>query len=132
VSESPQPQGHKEAPPELLTAIRQFNAGEYYACHETLEELWISERGVVRRMYQGILQIGVGLYHLQRGNEAGARNLLRRGSDQVRAFAPECCGLDLTALVSACETLLVNLESRDSDYPCMVSAEDMPRIAMLP
>ena len=30
-------------PPALLHGIEQFNAGEYWECHETLEGLWIAE-----------------------------------------------------------------------------------------
>ena len=30
---------------ELLEGIGQFNRGEYYECHETLEEIWMHEQG---------------------------------------------------------------------------------------
>ena len=36
----------KERPPlKLIEGIGQFNAGEYYDCHETLEEIWMHEPG---------------------------------------------------------------------------------------
>src|SRR5438874_1803308 len=42
-----------EAPPELLyVGLEQFNRGEYFEQHETLEELWASEPRLIRRLYQ--------------------------------------------------------------------------------
>ncbi len=36
----------EESPPrQLLEAVRQFNAGEWFECHETLEDLWVGEKG---------------------------------------------------------------------------------------
>src|SRR6266542_3604300 len=61
-----------EAPPrQLLEAIEQFNRGEYFEQHETLELLWRDERREIRRLYQGILQIGVAFHHLRRLNHHG-------------------------------------------------------------
>ena len=37
-----------ESPPgQLLLAVRQFNAREWFECHETLEDLWIGEEGEI-------------------------------------------------------------------------------------
>ena len=59
----------QEPPPaELLRGIEQFNQREYFECHETLEALWNSERETIRVLAKGILQVGVGCYHLLRGN----------------------------------------------------------------
>ena len=66
-------------PPRLRRGIEQFNRGEFYEQHETLEEEWLAERDPVRYLYQGILQIGVGFEHLRRDNRAGARALWQRG-----------------------------------------------------
>ena len=68
------------APPLLLEGIAQFNRGEFFAQHETLERLWRAERRDVRRLYQGILQIGVAFHHLRRGNHHGTMYMLTRGA----------------------------------------------------
>src|SRR5919199_117222 len=53
-----------EPPPsELSKAIAEFNAGEFFEQHETLELLWRATPGEIRHLYEGILQIGVGVYH---------------------------------------------------------------------
>ena len=40
-------------PPLLLEGIAQFNAGEYWECHETLETIWRVESDHIRYLYQG-------------------------------------------------------------------------------
>jgi predicted metal-dependent hydrolase len=69
-----------EPPPALLVkGVQQFNAREFFECHETLEELWRAEEDLVRYLYQGILHVGVGYYHLSRGNHHGAITKLSGG-----------------------------------------------------
>jgi predicted metal-dependent hydrolase len=84
--------------PELLRAVAQFNRREFFECHETLEALWLAEPGMVRRVYQGILQVGVGFLHLLRGNYAGATGVLANGLARLEAFGPVCLGLDIAGL----------------------------------
>lgn len=94
----------REGPPEALIAgIRQFNRREFFECHETLEALWKAEPASIRELYQGILQVGVGLYHAERRNYPGATLTLGRGLDRLRRFQPECHGLDVDDLVRQAE-----------------------------
>ena len=53
---------------QFLLGIRQFNAGEWFECHETVEDLWIGEEGELRNFYQGIIQVAVALHHWRNGN----------------------------------------------------------------
>ena len=87
------------APPGLTAGIGLFNAREFYECHETLEAIWLAEPGDIRRLYQGILQVGVAFYHLSRGNYRGATSLLETGITYLRAFTPSCMGVDVQQLV---------------------------------
>jgi hypothetical protein len=98
--------------PTLLAAIRQFNAGAYFTCHETLEELWLTEDLPLRWFYQGLLQIAVGLNHLRRGNERGGVSLLRSGGNLVRPFAPACLAIDVAALLAGVDQVLANLSAQ--------------------
>jgi hypothetical protein len=116
---------------ELLVGVRQFNAGEYFACHETLEELWLAERGAMRRLYQGVLQVGVGLYHLQRGNEQGALILLARGRELLRPFAPFCLGIDAAALVCGAEEVLRTLRALGLQRTQALAPGLFPRIRVI-
>src|SRR5919201_1701145 len=87
------------APPELRKAIDEFNAGEFFEQHETLELLWRATPGEIRHLYEGILQIGVGMYHLLRNrNLHGAAVKLDHGIRLLEAFPDVCHGLDVARL----------------------------------
>ena len=94
------------APEGLIEGIRLFNVGEYYECHELLEDIWRDERDPIRYLYQGILQIGVGLHHLRNGNFRGATLLLRDGIDKTSRFTPACMGIDTAGLCDCAQTCL--------------------------
>jgi hypothetical protein len=95
--------------PQLLEGIAQFNRGEFFEQHETLEELWRSGPDDIRYLYHGILLVGVGLYHLTRGNYRGAVSKLQGGIDKLRWFAPSCQDVDVARLVSDAERCLSSL-----------------------
>lgn len=89
-----------EPPPEaLIRGIEQFNGGEFFEQHETLETLWRDTRAPVRGLYHGILQIGVGFHHWRNGNHHGASVLLEEGIARLAPFAPACQGVDVAALI---------------------------------
>ena len=85
-------------PPAARDAIRLFNAGEYYEQHDALEALWRAEVRPVRRLYQGILQIGVAYYQITRGNRRGALKMLARGLRWLDQLPETCQGVDVARL----------------------------------
>lgn len=90
-----------ELPPALLLeGIAQFNRGEFFEQHETLELLWRSERRDIRYLYQGILQIGVAFHHLRRLNHHGTVYMLTRGPRYLAPFAPRCQRVNVQALLA--------------------------------
>jgi uncharacterized protein len=93
-----------------LRGIEEFNRGEFYECHEYLEEAWMQEKRRVRFLYQGILQVDVGFYHLRNGNWRGATGLLRNGTVRLKEFEPETLGLDVDRLIRESELCLRELE----------------------
>src|SRR5882672_5841807 len=97
-------------PPDLLEGIAQFNRGEYFEQHETLERLWIAERRDVRRLYQGILQVGVAFLHLQRLNHHGTVYMLTRGPRYLAPFAPACQTVDVATLIADAAAALAEVE----------------------
>ena len=102
-------------PPLLLAGIAQFNGGEYFEQHETLELLWRAERRDVRLMYQGILQIGVAFHHLRRRNHHGTVYMLTRGARYLAPFAPRCQGVDVEALLHDAAAALTEVERLGPD-----------------
>ena len=99
----------------LLEGIEQFNRGDYFEQHETLELLWRAEPRDVRRLYQGILQIGVAFHHLRRLNHHGTVYMLTRGSRYLAPFAPRCQSVDVEALLSEAATALREVERLGPD-----------------
>ena len=102
-------------PPELLEGIAQFNRGEFFEQHETLELLWRAEQREVRYLYQGILQVGVAFHHLRRLNHHGTVYMLTRGPRYLAPFAPACQGVDVAALIEAAGAALRAVEELGKD-----------------
>jgi predicted metal-dependent hydrolase len=125
------PEGSPERLPDLvLKGIEEFNEGEFYECHEYLEEAWMQEPRRVRFLYQGILQVGVGFYHLQNGNWRGATGLLRNGAVRLREFEPETLGIDVARLVSESERCLRELEELGRERIDEFDASKIPRVEL--
>ena len=100
----------QQVPRLVLKGIEEFNKGEFYECHEYLEEAWMQEFRDVRFLYQGILQVGVGFYHQQNGNWRGATGLIRNGTARLKEFEPATLGIDVARLVRESEQCLEELE----------------------
>lgn len=111
------------ADPRFGEAVRLFNAGEWYACHDGFEELWHETQGPCRRVLQGILQIAVAHLHLERGNRRGATVLLGEGLGRLQSAGPEQLGVDLEGLRAAARERLLALQ-REQDP----SALPLPRL----
>jgi hypothetical protein len=119
----------REAPPEgLLAGIRLFNAGEYFECHEELETIWKAERDPIRYLYQGILQIGVGFYHLRNRNYRGATLLLTDGIDKTSRFLPACMTVDTARLVHESQACLDQLQALGKERISEFDWTTVPRV----
>jgi predicted metal-dependent hydrolase len=99
-----------DPPAELLQAIDDFNRGDWFDSHESLEELWVGEEGEIRDFYQGVLQVAVALHHWRDGNFGGAVLLLEKGAGHLRRVRPVCQGIDVADLVAASNRLREELE----------------------
>src|SRR3954462_5570660 len=98
---SGEPRRDCDQPPSelLLKAIHEFNSGEFFDQHETLEDMWRAEPELIRFLYQGILHVGVGFYHLLNGNHHGAVPKLPSGIALLEPFLPACMGVDVARLI---------------------------------
>lgn len=86
--------------------IEQFNRERYFEAHESWEEIWRSTSPEPRDLFQGLIQVAVGLYHYRsRERPRVARRVLAKGRRRLqplRATSP--CGLDLEALLAQVES----------------------------
>jgi predicted metal-dependent hydrolase len=97
-------------PEEFWQGVEQFNQQEFYACHDTLEALWMEAVEPEKRFYQGILQIAVACHHLSNLNWRGAVILLGEGIGRLRDYQPVYAGIDVTSLVMQSVQLLQALQ----------------------
>lgn len=97
-------------PSQFWQGVEEFNQGEFYACHDTLEAIWMEASQPEKRFYQGILQIAVGCYHLTNHNERGAAILLGEGINKLQTYAPVYHSIDVSNLLEQSIELLTVLQ----------------------
>ena len=86
-------------PEAVARGVAEFNRRAFFEAHETLEDVWAEETGRRRLFYQGLIQVAIGCCHLQRGNLAGALNLLAAGQLKLEGFRPAFEGIDVAGLL---------------------------------
>src|SRR5512134_3138009 len=79
--------------PQAAEGLRLFNAGEYFEAHEALEDVWNAEKGRVRELYRGILQIAVVYLHITRRNFNGAIKVYARSLRWMKNSPDICRGI---------------------------------------
>ncbi len=89
-----------DPPSELITAIDQFNRGEFWECHETLEDVWRETPYPFRLFYHAIIKTAVGFHHLSVHNRNGARVKLTDGVSLLKIFQPEWLGVQTNLLLA--------------------------------
>ena len=95
----------------LERGISLFNHGEFFACHEVLEEAWTPERGPRRLFLQSLIHMAVGFYHHSRGNPAGASRQLRKGLRKLAGYLPVHEAIDTARLEREAREALARIES---------------------
>ena len=110
------PEDLRLPPDEALTeAQRLFDHDLPFHAHEVLEGAWKSAPEDERELWQGLAQLAVGLTHLLRGNETGARSLLRQGHDRIRHYETEPPhGLDVAGLMTWTDHVLLEIDSTET------------------
>lgn len=79
--------------------IAAYNRQDFFLAHEYLELAWRAEKGAIRDLYRGILQAGLGFYHIPRGNYRGAVKMFLRSLVFLETFPEIVCGIFVGELV---------------------------------
>tara|TARA_Y100000589_G_scaffold230621_1_gene218034 strand:+ start:107 stop:481 length:375 start_codon:yes stop_codon:yes gene_type:complete len=95
----------------LQEAIDLFNNQKWYEAHDAFEDIWNDLVGDERQIVQGILQVSVSQFHLNKGNLNGAMILLGEGLGRIRNRVSDDLGIDLILFCSNLESLLNKLHS---------------------
>jgi len=101
--------------PRAVEGLRLFNAGEYFEAHEALEEAWRQEKGIIRDLYRGILQIAVAYLHVRRGNYAGAIKVHSRSQKWLEDWSSICRGIEVGRLRRDAEAVIAEVRRLGSE-----------------
>lgn len=83
---------------DAIKGIELYNAGEFYEAHEDLEHAWMDDRTPGRNLYRAILQVGVALYQVERGNYDGALKMMLRVQQWLTPLPDTCRSVDVARL----------------------------------
>jgi uncharacterized protein len=111
----------EDMPQEFWKGVAEFQQGNFYACHDTLEALWIEAQEPNKTFFQGILQIAVACYHLGNRNWRGAVILLGEGRRRLISYQPEYGGIDVELLIGTSTEFLSYLQSIGAERVSEVS-----------
>jgi len=109
--------------PRLDEAARLFNAREFFACHDVLEEVWNESLGPERNLYQGLIHTAVALFHFSEGNLGGARKMYDSAVRYLTAFLPRSSPFDLPQLLADLKVAFAPLLSA-REYPAGLTLQD--------
>lgn len=112
-------------------AVDEFNAGEYFEQHETLELVWRAETRPVRDLYRGILQIGLAFLQIERGNARGAIKMFERAFRWLEPFRPACQGVDVDRLVQEARTVYDQVKLLGTAHSGEFDRSTLPRIHLM-
>ena len=96
----------------LQEAIDLFNNQKWYEAHDAFEDIWNDLVGDERQIVQGILQVSVSQFHLNKGNLNGAMILLGEGLGRIKNKVSEDLEIDLILFCSSLESLLNKLHTK--------------------
>ncbi len=96
--------------PQAAEGLRLFNAGEYFEAHEALEAAWKDDRGPVRELYRGILQIAVVYLHITRKNYEGAVKVHGRSQKWLKDWPDVCRGIRVEELRENAEVAIAEVK----------------------
>ncbi|MCF6138519.1 DUF309 domain-containing protein [Pseudalkalibacillus berkeleyi] len=96
-----------EYPMEYYEFFIHFNEGDYYTCHDLLEEIWMTDKQNL--FLKGLLQMSVAIYHYEYGNVKGARLMFKRSLECFQPYPKYFWGLnkkELTSYVGECLSII--------------------------
>lgn len=96
--------------PQAVEGLHLFNAGKYFEAHEALENAWNAEKGPVRDLYRGILQIAVVYLHITRNNYPGAVKVYGRSQKWLKNWPAICRGIEVEKLRRDAEGVITEVQ----------------------
>jgi rubrerythrin len=102
--------------PDAIEGLRLFNERKFFEAHEELEKAWIEEKGRIRDLYKGILQVGVTYLHILRGNYDGAIKVHHRSQKWIVDWPDLCRGIYVKQLREDLEVVMKEVERLGKEH----------------
>ena len=90
--------------PRYVQFFDLWNQGEFYDCHEVMEDLWLEASGPERPFYQGLALAAGAFAHLDRKNLAGCAKLLADAIEVLEDYPPRYAGFEVREFVDTLAT----------------------------
>ena len=120
-----------EIAPRFLEGIAKFNSGDFYECHDILEDVWfdINPDSNDRNFYQGLIHIAVGFYHVtEKSNPTGALLQLNKAIKKLTPFKPSYEKVELNKLLAKIEKCIKEIEKLKNEKVKRFDIKLIPRI----
>ena len=117
-----------EANARVRQGVELFNQGRYYEAHDALEQAWFADKRPCRDLYQGLLQLGIALHHIEQDNYRGADKMLLRATSKFQRLPSSCQGIDMVALLEQSRNLRQTLLALGPDQIDQFPRELFPTI----
>ena len=107
-------------------AISIFNNGEFYKCHDLLEDIWYEVRDDSRNFYQGLIHLAVGLHHLTvKKNVTGGIAQLDKAVKKLTPYRPQFEGVELEKIITKIKRIIAAIK-KDNNY----KLKSLPKIIL--
>ncbi|MCF6409043.1 DUF309 domain-containing protein [Pseudalkalibacillus salsuginis] len=114
-------------PMEYYQFFIKFNEGDYYTCHDLLEEIWMTDKQNL--FLKGLLQMSVAIYHYEYGNVKGARLMFQRAIECFEPYPTYYWGLNTIELSDFVKECLERIPAIERvPFEKIRTLPDLPRI----
>ena len=119
--------------PRFRKGLELFNKGEYFECHEVIEELWLEtpSNDPYRDLYKGVIQAAAAIYQWERGIISGAIGLYNTSITYLAEYEPATLGLQVTELIQGMKQCFKPLENWDRQSDVKLDCATIPKLKFL-
>jgi len=102
----------------LRVGLELFHQGDFFAAHETWEEVWRSTTPEPKTLLQGLIQVAAALHQIRDlHRREGPRGTLAKARRNLEPYAPTALGLDVEDLLRAVAAWQDWLERGEGEEP---------------
>ena len=116
--------------PRFKKGLELFNKGEYFECHEVIEDLWLETdpSDPFRDLYKGVIQAAAAIYQFDRGILSGAIGLYKTSTQYLKSYKPKALGLDVNKLIIGMKACFKPLEGWDRKKKIVLQKKLIPKL----